>query len=85
MTDRRDSLTEAETNVLALVDTGLSNQKIADAMSIAVGTVKCHLHRAYDKLQARNRLEALAKARAQGHFPAIAEALPPSANITFDR
>lgn len=45
MTDRRDSLTEAETNVLALVDTGLSNQKIADTMSIAVGTVKCHLHR----------------------------------------
>ena len=85
MSHHRDSLTEAETNVLCLVDTGLSNQKIAETMSIAVGTVKSHLHRAYDKLQARNRLEALFKARAQGHLPESVEARGSAANITFGR
>ena len=63
-----DSLTKSETEVLGLVDSGLSNQEIAATLSIAVGTVKCHLHRVYEKLQVRNRIEAAAKAREHGHF-----------------
>ena len=63
-----NALTNAEARVLALVDAGCSNQEIAQSMSITLGTVKSHLHRTYEKLDARNRLDALAKARAQGHF-----------------
>ena len=78
MTSQRDALTNAETSVLALVDAGLSNQMIAKTLSIAVGTVKCHLHRTYEKLHARNRLEALTKAREEGHFQESVQALGPS-------
>ena len=63
-----NSLTKSETEVLALVDRGLSNREIAAALSIAVGTVKCHLHRTYEKLQVRNRIEAAIKAREHGHL-----------------
>ncbi len=63
-----DSLTRAEAVVLGLVDEGLSNQQISATLSITVGTVKCHLHRVYEKLPARNRTEAAAKAREQGQL-----------------
>ena len=63
-----DSLTKGEAEVLGLVDSGLSNREIAAALSIAVGTVKCHLHRAYEKLQVTSRLEAVAKTREHGEF-----------------
>jgi ATP/maltotriose-dependent transcriptional regulator MalT len=62
------SLTPAEAAVLGLVDAGLSNQQISAALSITVGTVKCHLHRVYEKLSARNRTEAAARAREQGQL-----------------
>ena len=65
----RDALTKAEAGVLDLVDSGLSNHEIAVRLSIGVGTVKCHLHRAYEKLQVRNRMQAVAKARQLGHLP----------------
>jgi len=58
LTGTPDSLTRAETVVLGLVDEGLSNRQISATLSITVGTVKCHLHRVYEKLPARNRTEA---------------------------
>jgi ATP/maltotriose-dependent transcriptional regulator MalT len=63
---RTIALTKAEAAVLSLVDSGLSNQQIAAVLAISIGTVKCHLHRVFDKLEARNRTEASAKAREQG-------------------
>jgi ATP/maltotriose-dependent transcriptional regulator MalT len=75
MTNSLDRLTHAEANVLTLVETGLSNQKIAQSLSITVGTVKSHLHRTYEKLDARNRLDAITKARACGYLVASVEAL----------
>ena len=63
-----EALTRTEGRVLGLVDRGLSNQEIAAALSITVGTVKCNLHRVYDKLQVTSRLKAVAKAREQGEF-----------------
>ena len=62
------SLTRTETIVLGLVDEGLSNQQISAALSITIGTVKCHLHRVFEKLPARNRTEAAAKARELGQL-----------------
>lgn len=75
MTDSLDRLTHAEVHVLAMVESGLSNQEIAKSMSITVGTIKSHLHRAYEKLDARNRLDAVAKARARGHLPVSMQSL----------
>jgi DNA-binding NarL/FixJ family response regulator len=57
VTGNPDSLTLAETVVLGLVDEGPSNHDIAATLSITIGTVKCHLHRVYEKLPARNRTE----------------------------
>jgi ATP/maltotriose-dependent transcriptional regulator MalT len=68
MTHLLDKLTPAELKVLTLVDAGLSNKEIAQTMSITVGTTKSHLHRAYEKLDVRNRLGAIAKARSRGHL-----------------
>lgn len=56
-------LTRSEAHVLALVESGLSNREIAAALSITIGTVKCNLHRVYEKLQVGSRLEAVTKAR----------------------
>lgn len=56
-------LSEREAEVLRLCSRGLSNQEIADALSITVGTTKGHLHRIFLKLQVRNRTAAVAKAR----------------------
>jgi len=75
MTDYPDRLTHAEAKVLALVESGLSNQEIAQSMSITVGTIKSHLHRAYEKLDARNRLDAVAKARSRGDLLASVNSL----------
>ena len=61
-----DPLTRSEAAVLGLVDSGLSNREIATTLSISVGTVKCHLHRVYEKLQVRNRMQATDKAREHG-------------------
>jgi ATP/maltotriose-dependent transcriptional regulator MalT len=69
---RLEALTRAEVAVLSLVDFGLSNDEIAAKLAIAVGTVKWHLHQVFEKLDARNRLEAVAKAREYGILPTSA-------------
>jgi LuxR family maltose regulon positive regulatory protein len=61
-----DPLTPAEQQILALVARGLFNQEVAARLDIAVGTVKWHLHQVFEKLAARNRTEAVAKARERG-------------------
>jgi LuxR family maltose regulon positive regulatory protein len=66
-----DPLTPAEQQVLGLVARGLFNQEIAARLGIAVGTVKWHLHQVFGKLTARNRTEAVAKARERGLLSAL--------------
>jgi LuxR family maltose regulon positive regulatory protein len=61
-----DSLSARELEVLRLIAEGGSNQSIADALVISVGTVKSHINRILGKLDARNRTEAVAHARAIG-------------------
>ncbi len=56
-------LSERELEVLRLVAEGHSNQEIADRLVIGVSTVKKHINHIYDKLDAKNRTQAVALAR----------------------
>ena len=55
--------TSRELEFLGLLEAGLSNQDIADRLTLTVSTVKWHLHNLYAKLGVRTRSAALAKAR----------------------
>jgi two-component system, NarL family, nitrate/nitrite response regulator NarL len=55
------SLTARELEVAALLDQGLSNKEIAQRLSIAVPTVKNHVHSILDKLHVNRRTEAAAR------------------------
>jgi LuxR family transcriptional regulator, maltose regulon positive regulatory protein len=61
-----ERLSERELEVLRLMARGASNQAIADQLVITVGTVKSHINHILGKLEARNRTEAVARAREQG-------------------
>lgn len=61
-----EPLTEREREVLSLAAAGRSNPEIADRLVLTVGTVKTHMHNIYQKLGVRNRVEAIAAARASG-------------------
>jgi ATP/maltotriose-dependent transcriptional regulator MalT len=67
--DKVQPLTARETQLLRLVNEGLSNQTLADQLSLSLPTVKWHLRNLYGKLGVRNRSAALAKARAYGLLP----------------
>lgn len=62
----QDLLTERELEVLQLIDQGLSNRQIAETLFIVLGTVKAHNNRIYSKLNAKNRVQALTRARESG-------------------
>jgi two-component system nitrate/nitrite response regulator NarL len=59
-------LTARELAVLRLIEEGLSNKEIANALSIELPTVKNHVHRILRKLGVRRRTEAAARARRLG-------------------
>jgi DNA-binding CsgD family transcriptional regulator len=61
-----DDLTDREREVLALLTTGRTNGEIAGELFVANGTVKSHVNAICRKLGARNRTEAVARARAVG-------------------
>jgi LuxR family maltose regulon positive regulatory protein len=56
-------LSERELEVVRLMAAGYSNQEIAGELVIAIGTAKRHVANIFDKLDVRNRTEAVAKAR----------------------
>ncbi len=51
-------LTKREQEILALVSMGKSNQEIANALYIASGTVRVHVHAILSKLSVRDRTQA---------------------------
>lgn len=59
-------LTEREREVLTLLSRGLSNAEIASELGISMKTVRNHVSLVYDKLQVRDRAQALLKARDAG-------------------
>lgn len=65
--DREQRLTLREQDVLELLEQRKSNKQIASALSISLFTVKNHVSNILDKLNAENRVEAVAVAR-QKHY-----------------
>lgn len=64
-----ETLTERELEVLRLVALGRSNSQIARELFVTVGTVKSHVHAIAGKLEAANRVEAVARGRGLGLVP----------------
>jgi DNA-binding CsgD family transcriptional regulator len=62
--DAVSQLTTRERDVMACVDSGLSNAQIADLLVVEISTVRKHLEHVYDKLGVRSRTAALAELRA---------------------
>jgi LuxR family maltose regulon positive regulatory protein len=58
-----EPLTPREREVLQLMAAGRSNPEIAEALVIAVTTVKTHVKNIYGKLEVSNRFEAAARAQ----------------------
>ena len=58
-----ERLSKIEVEILALLDKGMTNQEIANRLSLTVGTTKWRMNQIFGKLQVRNRIEALARAR----------------------
>ena len=59
----KTQFTERQVKTLEMVNSGLSNQEIAEKLSITVGTTKWHLHQIFNKLKVHNRTAAAAEAR----------------------
>src|SRR5215204_631210 len=62
-TELPEPLSERELEVLVLIAAGKSNPEIARELFIVLSTVKTHLKNVYRKLGARNRTQAVSRAR----------------------
>ena len=62
-------LTERETEVLALITLGMSNQEIADKLFLSINSVKTYVRTAYAKIGARSRSHAVAWSLHHGFAP----------------
>ncbi|MHB8295512.1 MAG: response regulator [Acidimicrobiales bacterium] len=61
-----EELSARETDVLALVGRGWSNQQIADCLHVSIGTVRTHMEHAREKLRCTSRVELALAARSLG-------------------
>ena len=62
-----ERLTPRESEIVGLIDGGLSNKEIAVRLGIEVATVKNHVHNLLEKLRVRRRGEAAARLRSHEH------------------
>ncbi|WP_338447773.1 response regulator transcription factor [Niallia oryzisoli] len=61
-------LTEREKEVLELVADGKNTKEIADELRIKSGTVRNYISTILDKLEVKNRIEAIKRSREKGWF-----------------
>lgn len=64
--DLEEPLSPREMEILRMVATGASNREIADLLVIAEGTVKNHLTNILGKLSAKDRMQAVLRAKEYG-------------------
>ena len=64
--DRSETLTPREREVLELLGEGLSNREIADRLGISEHTAKAHVASVFGKLGASNRTEAVSRGLRRG-------------------
>jgi DNA-binding CsgD family transcriptional regulator len=62
-------ITPRELEILALIAQGLSNREIATRLFVSENTVKTHCSRAFDKLGARRRTQAVQLSKQLGLLP----------------
>ena len=62
-------ITPRELEILALIAQGLSNREIAGRLFVSENTVKTHCSRAFDKLGARRRTQAVQMGKQLGLLP----------------
>ncbi len=62
-------ITAREAEVLRLLASGRSNKEIAGALHLSPNTVKTHIARLYEKLEAGRRTEAVLRGRELGLIP----------------
>lgn len=60
------SLTRTEQKVLSHISKGYSSKEVADHLTVSKRTIDFHLANIYDKLQVRNRVQALRIAASLG-------------------
>lgn len=65
-TPEQDLLSHREKEIIRSIETGLSYKEIADKLFISPHTVHTHIKNIYEKLQAKDRHEAISKARRKG-------------------
>lgn len=61
-----ETLSQREGEVLSLIAEGASNEEIAEKLFLTTGTVKWHVHNILGKLEAKNRTQAVKKAKESG-------------------
>jgi DNA-binding NarL/FixJ family response regulator len=64
--ERPKTLSDRESDVLALIARGRSNEEIAEELFVSLETVRSHVKRVYDKIGARHRADAVALAYESG-------------------
>lgn len=72
-----DQLNQRELEILQRLSSGLPDQEIADELSLSLNTVKWYNRQIFQKLDVRNRTQAVAQARALGLIDAEAAPAPP--------
>lgn len=72
--DTAPRLSPRQSQVMRLLSNGCSVKEIARQLELGIGTVKMHLSQAYSALGARNRVEAVLKARRFLDVPPAAQA-----------
>jgi DNA-binding CsgD family transcriptional regulator len=59
-------ISDREFEVLSLLAQGRSNKEIANELSVSPNTIKTHVARLFEKLEAQRRTEAISRARELG-------------------